>query len=119
MKYAINLMDTSFTMCTHVVDVLCLGSLLCQVLYRECHAHMQGLAVQDMSLIFMQASILLQFFPPGRGYCIVFRSSCFFLGSVPSNDVARDASPVKVGAGTGNAKGCSVGAGLWRPQSSL
>lgn len=79
MKYAINLMDTSFTMCTHVVDVLCLGSLLCQMLYRERHAHMQGLAVQNMSLIFMQASILLQLFPRKRLlHC--FQEQLFFSG---------------------------------------
>lgn len=52
----------------------------------------------------MQDSVFLHF-SPGRGYCIVLRSICFFLGSMLSNDIAQKPSPMKMGAGAGTAKG--------------
>lgn len=85
----------------------------------ESHAHMQGLVVRDMSLIFMQASVLLHFFFPWKRILHCFQEQLLFLGSVLSNDEAQNTSPMKVGAGVGIAKGCCVGAGLWRRQSSL
>lgn len=105
-------MDTSSAMRSHVLDVLCLGSLLYQTRHIESRAHMQGLAARDMSLIFMQAPVLLHFSPRERlQHC--FREQLFLLGSLLSNEVARDTSPMKVGAGAGIAKGCRVGTGLW------
>lgn len=66
----------------------------------------------------MQSSVLLPFFPR-KSFLHCFQEQLFFLGSVLSDDVARDASPMKVGAGAGIAKGCCVGAGLWRRKPSL
>lgn len=59
----------------------------------------------------MQASVLLHFFPRKRiRHC--FQEQLFFLGSMLSNDVAQNTSPMKVEAGVGIAKGCCVGARL-------
>lgn len=49
----------------------------------------------------------------------------YFLGSLPSNDVAQNTSPVKTGAGSGSAVGYSalestdIAVMFWRPPSLL
>lgn len=81
---------------------------------------MQGLALQDMSLIlYAHFCVVVFFFSPRKRILHRFQEQLLSLGSLLSNDVARNTSPMKVGAGVGIAKGCCVGAGLWRRQSSL
>lgn len=113
-------MDTSFTMFTHAVHALSLGSLLyatkCSI---GIHAHMQGLAVRDMRLIFNAGKSFLLHFSPRKRILHCFQEQLFFLGSLLFNAVAHNTSPMKVEAGVGIAKGCCVGAGLWRRQLSL
>lgn len=111
-------MDTSFTMCTHAVDVLSLESLLYQMLYRVPWTY-AGTGCARYELDFYAGFCFTAFFFPRKRILYCFHKQLFFLGSVLSNDVARNTSPMKVGAGVGIAKGCCVGAGLWRRQSSL
>lgn len=73
---------TRLTMCTRAADAPCLGSLLYQTLHGVSQAHSQRLAVQDMSLIFMQASVLLHSFPRKR-VLHSFKEQLFLLGSAP------------------------------------
>lgn len=72
-------MDTSSAMRSHVLDALCLGSLLYQTPHIESRAHMRGLAAQDMSLIFMQAPVLLRFSPRER-VAALFSGAAVFSG---------------------------------------
>lgn len=110
-------MDASFTICTHAVDALSLGSLLYQALYREpCTYAGTGCARYEVDFY---AGLPHIFFFPWKRILHCFQEQLLFLGSVLSNDEAQNTSPMKVGAGVGIAKGCCVGAGLWRRQSSL
>lgn len=70
-----------------------------------------------MRLIFKQVSFPCIFSPEEDP--ALFSGAAVFLGSVLFNDVAQNTSPMKLGARAGIAKGCCVGAGLWRRQSSL
>lgn len=111
-------MDTSFTMCTHAVDALSLGSLLEQMLCREPCTY-AGTGCVRYEVEFYAGLCFTAFFSSRKRIHHCFQEQLFFLGSVLSNDVAQNTSPMKVGSGAGIAKGCCVGAGLWRRQSSL
>lgn len=112
-------MDTSFTICTHAVDVPSLGSLLYQTLCGEPGTYAgTGSARYELDFVCTLLCCCF-FFSPRKRILHRFQEQLLSLGSLLSNDVARNTSPMKVGAGVGIAKGCCVGAGLWRRQSSL
>lgn len=76
-------MDTSFTMCTHAVDALSLGSLLYQMLYKEpCTYAGTGCARYEVDFknsFSKQACVLLHFFIQ-KSILHCFREQLFFSG---------------------------------------
>lgn len=124
MKVCTKLMDTSFTMCTHAVDALMTSWELAppNAVWRAMHICRDWLCriwAWFLCRLLFDCFCFVCFFCPLKRILHCFQEQLFFLGSVLSNDVAWNTSPMKVGAGVGVAKGCCVGAGLWRRQSSL